>query len=373
MLALLFVALTQLVAHAEEQKPAPAPATNQVTEAPEEQTLEKKDLPPAQKDPPKEEVKPTVEVNKEPVAPPKIAPAPPTVPPVPPLEGTVTQIFRDKRVVIATLSSPPTSTAPIRLAFVNAKGDACEGDATQVKDNIVSVQFDQCSIFSEVVAGSKLVLSLLPVERPAPVYQQDDPEKWLRHRNLKFSLSIAKDTSNKISFDGANYTNGSSQASGSITFDLENGVDLMAALAYSPENSAGFLVGYTLQPTREAKGGTVTVNGDSTDFTYSESPNFKFNIFETDVLYRWTYFYMFGGLNYSDPSLNWISGSSWSVTCQGALGYQLGIGFMPSNYWRFDLLYREISASVKIENATETNDYGLGHMDGFVLRVGVMF
>jgi hypothetical protein len=317
-------------------------------------------------EPPSEKVEPPASPAASPVLP--LPPAPP------PVEGTVTQIFRDKKVVIATLSQAPASTTPMRLAFVNAKGEACEGDATQVKDNIVTVQFEQCSILNEIVAGSKLTPSLLAVAPPAaaPPPEGISPSKWVSHRRLKFSLSIGYDASNKITFDSANFSNGTSNASGSLSYDVENGTDIAAAVIYAPENSVGVLGGFTIQPTRGIKGGTVTSNGDSVDFIYSDKPTFQFDILEVNMLYRWTFVYILPiGLNYSNPTMN--PTTSANVTAEGGIGYQTGVGFMPNEYWRFEILYREITGSVKLTLGSETEDLGTGHLAGLLLRTGVMF
>jgi hypothetical protein len=295
----------------------------------------------------------------------------------------VSQIFRDKKKVAATLDSS-NDAAPRTLVFTDAKGEACEGIVEQTQGDMAFIDFSNCANFDRITAGSKLTLSQFESFAPPPMPSRESDieaarelEHWERKpsrwNHLRPSLSVGYDTGANAHFNNVNYTAGGSTVSGSETLDVGAATDVSLGLMWARQRAWGFLANLSFESRRNVKGADFHANGSDTDFTYdSPQPTMKLTIIEANALYRWGFLYLPFGLNYTMVSVN-ASGSDEWVQASGGVGGQVGVGFIVGEFFHFEMMSQFIALNVKSAGFGGSTDLGSGTLSGLILRAGVVF
>lgn len=120
-------------------------------------------------------------------------------------------------------------------------------------------------------------------------------------------------------------------------------------------NSWGVMLGYALEEERAITNYTFSLAGSSISINTSGSAKLKNSFAYLNAVYRWKYFYLPFGFNYSSIKFTPASNNS-SVTWNfsGALGGQLGVGYYISENVALELLSRVLGVGLKIEDQSKS-------------------
>jgi hypothetical protein len=195
--------------------------------------------------------------------------------------------------------------------------------------------------------------------------QAPDKAKAAASADWQFGLGLGFSLASKAKFDNGTVTTGGSSYTFTGDLDYKNAAVLEASGRYMPENSWGCILGLQIDGEREFDSGTITVAGLNVSLSSADSKLQVSNLF-ANAVYRWNQFYLPFGLNVSSAKFTAASGFSGTSDSSGALGAQVGVGYLPDEHWALELMSRAIGFKLKTATSTATADYGTGYLSTLI-------
>jgi hypothetical protein len=212
-------------------------------------------------------------------------------------------------------------------------------------------------------------------EQEQPPASQPWDQLSKRDRTVRGMILAGYNVGNKAKFGSIKGTVSNIPVTGNYEASVESAFYIGGGAIYAPTHSLGFSSSLVFEMKRDISGYSATVNGNSVTSTYTNKPLFQFMYVETNGLYRLEQFYFLGGVNYSIPSFTPSSGSSSALEVSGALGWQVGVGFVVNENLHLNGYWKRLAAEASEKDASISADlqYGTGNLDGLAFQANYLF
>lgn len=202
-----------------------------------------------------------------------------------------------------------------------------------------------------------LVFSLFSSLRANDEIESITNESW------RFSVGLGLNIGGKFESDLVfrDSSSGSQVAKGKVDFDIDPAVSLDISAQYMPQNSWGFIGGFTYDSERETTGGEIIINGQRVIIAEDgDNDKIQARVFHASAVYRWESLYLPFGLNYAAYT---FKSSDVPTSISGGLGAQLGLGYVVNDNFSIEGMIRATSFELSYTDTDENLD--VTFEDGF--------
>lgn len=306
--------------------------------------------------------------------------------------GSITQVFRDQKRAVATLSNSDDLDTRHSLIVTTANGEACVVSIVEISfQKKFLLDLSTCSASDQIVAGTRVskpefqnvvktappvtapvhvpVLFQVPAPiqpvsseiqgPPAPVLVQEPRAPVVsvyepRAETLHGHFGLTYNTSGSLMFEDASMSGTSGNFNGEYEVELENSFGYSVGVTYSPRHSWGFNIGVAGDFKRRVKSEKATQSGyEPAEYTLTEDYYVRFTYLNANAIYRWDNFYLPFGLNYavmnSDDELYLFKHATSNP------GVQAGVGFYANDFLAFEFLIQ--ATSFRTGGVSNSGDY----------------
>jgi hypothetical protein len=221
--------------------------------------------------------------------------------------------------------------------------------------------------------SSPVTIPIKPAEVAPKKEKNFDARKAKKfHLALGLGYQLAGE---KAKFDRTQYSDGvGGEISGEAELEFRRTYSFVIDGRILPIDSWGIIAGLNHEGERELIGGQITWGGVVYPvYTGDRAPKLQFTTAFLAATYRWKQFYLPFGFNYSSVKLSVPDGYNGSSTVTGAMGAQIGVGFMSTDHIAVELYGWVTNMNWKDKLGIEVVDYGSGTFQSLLLVAKYIF
>ncbi len=295
--------------------------------------------------------------------------------------GAVDTVVLNKKLATVILSDSADVRVGSKVEIGFTDGVTCESDVRAVSGKKAQIDLSDCDRFKDVRKGQAVTLSDFQndeVKAPtkptsAQANQNNEPIEPLSKR-IKIAVGIIGTGASDLEFSEAKFTNLGSQNNGELRYEAGGAFGLIAEALYAKPHRAGFGVGVMIETPRVIKNGTAKADSGP---TYTPTPStaetkLQMTSVHANFIYRFDVPYFYIGFNLA--SANITDAPQALSDLDGGFGGQLGIGFIVSDHFAFDLGVRSMGVQGnRVSDGAFVVEPGLGSVGGWNATLKYIF
>jgi hypothetical protein len=276
-----------------------------------------------------------------------------------PVKFKIAQVIKNQHIIVA--QGKDDGTAQIGQTFlVNFPDDQqCSVILKNIQDQQFTFKTSSCDREADLKKNLEIEAAMVNVDSSGPVerrsQEENTPTQKYTPPNIRFGLSAHYNNANSIEFNDTIGNDVAFNTNGALGFGLRGG--------FLEENSWGVLASFEY----EAKRTIDSISGAGSTTFFTNKADVSFFLLEGTLAYRWGFFYLPFGFNYSIPILN----NSGDEKLEGTLGGVLGAGFVVNDNVSLEILVRAVG--MRFEDKAVDDILNSGFLSGLVFRGTVWF
>ena len=238
-----------------------------------------------------------------------------------------------------------------------------------LKSAILSLLILTCTLSANAQTATP-VANVPPAPVPTGVSPVSEPQPPAKR--LRFNLGIGVNIANEAKFDNVIAT-GSITATGSAKYDVQSAFLVTGGAFYSGEHSWGGAASLSIEGARDLNSVQLTLGSSSATAVFTSKPSIQLTVLEANALYRWENIYLPFGFNFTIPKYTPEAGATDQTSLTGALGAQIGVGFLIGDHFQLEAMSKVLSLKATQRSGTVSVNYQTGYLAGLNLNAKYLF